>query len=148
MTDPKSRADARLEAALQDADQQDPRPYFRDALRRLKHHNADGFQAALHHFEEELVPAVAGEADPLLAWWAYGEMLASTLGSGRTMELDTTGRARPLSEVGTPTGLVLRIPDDAGAPTLVMRAPRELSSAQQGAIELLVAGRHVASAYG
>lgn len=148
MTDPKNRADARLDAALQDADQQDPREHYRRALRALKQVNPDGFQAALRYFEEELIPAVAGEADPLEAWADYGKMLARTLGAGRTVELDDTGRAGPVDDVRAAPGLVLHLPDDAARPAMVLRCPRTPTAAQQAAVELLVEGRQTASAYG
>ncbi len=148
MTDPRNRADARLDAALQDADQQDPREHYRRALRALKQVNPDGFQAALRYFEEELIPAVAGEADPLEAWADYGKMLARTLGEGRAVELDSTGRARPVYDVSAAKGLVLHLPDDASVPAFVLRCPRKPSPAQQASMELLVEGRQTASAYG
>ena len=147
MNDPKDRADARLEAALQDADQQDPRDHFRHALKVLKRANPDGFQDALRYFEEELTPAVAGEADPLDAWAEYGEMLADALGPGRTVELDSTGRARPVEDLKAARGLVLHIPDDAAVPAVVLRYPRRPSPAQRASHELLVQGRQAASAY-
>ncbi|MDX1673984.1 MAG: hypothetical protein R3314_04185 [Longimicrobiales bacterium] len=147
MTDPKTRADARLETALEDADQQDPRPHLREALRALKDRDPDGFREALRHFEEELTPAVAGEADPLDAWAEYGMMLARTIGAGRTVELDSTGRSRPVEDVRNATGLVLHVPDDASTPAIVLRYPREASPAQRASYELLVEGRQTASLY-
>ena len=147
MTDPKTRADARLETALQDADQKDPRPYYRDVLKALKDRDPDGFREALRYFEDELTPAVAGEADPLDAWAEYGMMLARTLGAGRTVELDSTGRARPVEDVRNASGLVLHVPDDTSAPAIVLRFPREPSPAQQASYELLVEGRQTASQY-
>lgn len=146
--DPKPRADARLEAALQDSAQADPRPLYRPALRHLKDRDRAAFDDALRYFEEELIPAVAGEADPLEAWLEYGRRLARALGDGRLLELDSTGRARPVPDPSAATGLVLHLPDDAGVPALVLRRPKALSKAQQAAIELLVDRRQTASAYG
>lgn len=148
MTDTKTRADARLEAALADADQADPRPLFRPALKYLRAHRPDAFQAALRHFEDELLPAAAGEADPLAAWLEYGRHLARALGDGRLVELDSTGRARPVTDPAVARGLVLHVPDDAGAPALTLRYPSEPSKAQRAAFELLVEGRQTASEYG
>ena len=147
MTDPRNRADARLETALRDTDRQDPRPHYRRALKYLRDRNPDAFQDALRYFEEELIPAVAGEADPLEAWLGYGRHLARSLGDGRLVELDSTGRARPVNDPTTARGLVLHIPDDASTPPLVLRCPTEPSKAQQAALELLVEGRQTASAY-
>ncbi len=64
------------------------------------------------------------------------------------MELDSTGRARPVGDISAARGLVLHIPDRPEAPVLVLRHPRELSAAQQAARELLVQGRQTASRYG
>ncbi|MFO7894902.1 MAG: hypothetical protein R6U63_14305 [Longimicrobiales bacterium] len=147
MTDLKTRADARLGAALQDADQQDPRPLYRPALKYLRARKPDAFSDALRYFEDELLPAVAGEADPLEAWLDYGRRLARALGDGRLLELDSTGRARPVEDPATARGLVLHIPDDAGAPALTLRYPTDPSPAQRAALELLVEGRQTASAY-
>ena len=147
MTDARTRADARLEAALQDADQKDPRPYYRHALRALKQRDAGAFDDALRYFEEELTPAVAGEADPLDAWAEYGRHLAEALGPGRTLELDSTGRGRPVRDLASARGLVVHLPDDAGTPAIVLRFPRQPSAPQRAAFELLVEGRQTASAY-
>ncbi|MFW6206564.1 MAG: hypothetical protein ACOC5J_01370 [Gemmatimonadota bacterium] len=146
--DPRTRADARLEAALQDADLADPRPRYREALRHLRDRDPDTFDEAIRYFENELIPAVAGEADPLAAWLEYGRRLARALGDGRLMELDATGRARPVTDPAEARGLVLHLPDDTGTPALALRHPKELSKAQQAAVELLVEGRQTASAYG
>lgn len=148
MTDPRTRAEARLEAALQDADCADPRPLYRRALRYLRDRQPEAFQAALDYFEEELIPAVASEADPLAAWLDYGRRLARALGDGRLVEMDSTGRARPVTDPAEARGLVLHLPDDATAPALALRCPRDPSKAQQATFELLVDGRQTASEYG
>lgn len=145
--DPKARADARLEAALDGATQRDPRPYYRHVLRYLKDRAPDAFQRSYRYFEEELVPRVAGEADPLEAWLDYGRALAGALGDGRTVEVDSSGRARSVSDLEKARGLVLHIPDSTDAPLLVLRCPREPSPAQKATHELLVEGRPAASAY-
>jgi hypothetical protein len=146
MTDDlQARADARLEDALADATLLDPRPHYRKALRHLKDRDPAAFEEALRYFREELVPAAARE-DPLEAWSAYGRFLARSMGPGRTVTLDATGRARPDADPGQ--GLVLHIPDDDGVPVLVLRYPRSASPAQRAAYELLVEGRQTASAYG
>lgn len=146
--DPKARADARLEAALDGATQRDPRPYYRHVLRYLKERDPEAFQRSYRYFESELVPRVAGEADPLDAWLEYGRTLARELGEGRTVELDSSGRARTVHDLGKAQGLVLHIPDAPDAPVLVIRCPGDPSAAQTAAHELLVEGRQAASAYG
>lgn len=147
MSDPKTRADARLETALQGADQRDPRPLYRPALRYLRDQRPDAFEDALRYFEDELIPAVAGDAEPLATWLEYGRRLARALGAGRLVELDSTGRARPITDPAEARGLVLHLPDDDAAPALALRSPKTPSPAQQAAYELLVEGRQTASAY-
>ena len=147
MSDPKARADARLETALNDADRRDPRPLYRPALKFLRDRRPDAFADALRYFEEELIPAVAGEADPLAEWLAYGRRLARALGDGRLLEIDSTGRARPVAGVEEARGLVLHVPDDDAAPALALHYPAEPSKAQQATFELLVEGRQTASTY-
>jgi hypothetical protein len=148
MDDLKTRAEARLDAALAEADVQDPRDHYRRALKALRQRDPDGFDAALRYFEEDLIPAVAGDADPIDTWIEYGTMLARTLGEGRTVELDGTGRARPVYDVKAARGLVLHLPDDTATPAFALRCPRTPTPAQQAALELLVDGRQTASAYG
>jgi hypothetical protein len=147
--DPKARADARLASALEDpAAPADPRPLFRPALRHLRERDPAAFDRAISHFETVLVPAVAGGAEPLAAWLEYGLLLADALGPGQTVEVDRTGRARPVSDPATATELVLRIPESEDAPCLVLRQPAGASPAQVATVELLVAGRVAASEYG
>lgn len=143
----RAQADARLETALAAADYRDPRPFYRFALKYLREHDEEGFRRALEYFEEELVPAVAEKADPLVAWGEYGALLGRTLGAGRIMELDSTGQARPVDSVTAARGLVLYLPDDPAPPVLVLRYPTNASAAQHAAYELLVTGRQTASAY-
>jgi hypothetical protein len=146
--DPRARADARLEAALEAGDTRDPRPFYRGALRHLRERDDEGFRQALRYFEEELVPAVAGNADPVAAWMEYGRVLARVLGAGRTVELDDSGRARVVESPAAARGMVLHIPEATDAPVLVLRYPKSASAAQHAAFELLVQGRQTASAYG
>jgi hypothetical protein len=149
MTDDlKSRADARLTAALSRAHAPaDPRPLYRPVLRHLRERDRAAFDRVIAHFEETLVPAVAGDADPVGAWLDYGLLLADALGAGRTVEVDRTGRARPVDDATTAGELVLRIPDAEDAPVVVLRHPAAASPAQVATVELLVAGRVTASAY-
>lgn len=145
--DATARATARLEAALEAADQRDPRPFYRGPLRYLRERDEGAFGRALRYYEEELVPAVAGETEPLAAWIEYGAVLARELGGGRTVELDGTGRARPVETVTEARGLVFHIPEAVDAPVLVLRYPANATPAQHAAYELLVEGHQTASAY-
>lgn len=147
--DLKTRADARLEAALETADLRDPRPLYRPVLRHLRARDAAAFERAIRHFDEALVPAVAGDADPVDAWLDFGQRLAEELGAGRLLRVDDSGRAESVdSPVSAGGGLVLFLPDDAATPTLVLRYPRDARPAQRATVELLAEGRVTASAYG
>jgi hypothetical protein len=145
--DRRARADARLEAALGGAGCRDPRPHYRRVLRHLKDRDEGAFRRATERFETELVPACL-DGDPIAAWLDYGLRLAEDLGDGRIMDIDGTGRARAADDPATATGLLLHIPEDAGKPVVVLREPREATAPQRAALELLVEGRVVASAYG
>jgi hypothetical protein len=143
----RERADGRLDAALKGGDVGDPRPFYRPALRYLRESDETAFRRALDYHEKELVPAVAGDADPLRAWADYGLVLARSLGPGRLADLDATGRARSVDSPDDAAGLLLYIPDAAAPPVLVLRYPAGASPAQRAAYELLVEGRQTASAY-
>lgn len=95
MEDIRARADARLEEALAAAGMADPRPACRDRLKALKAASSTAFARAVDHFEHTLVPAVAGGAEPLAQWLEYARVLAEASGPGRTVIVDSGGRARP-----------------------------------------------------
>jgi hypothetical protein len=146
--DLKSRADARLEEALERAPSlRDPRPFYRPVLKYLRERAPDSFAAALGHYDEVLVPAVAGGADPLACWLEYGRLLGRAMGPGQLVAVDGTGRAREVEDVAATEGLVLYLPDAGDAPALVMRCPRSGTPHQEAAFELLAEGRVIASAY-
>lgn len=146
MTDDlRARADARLESALESAPVRDPRPYLREILRHLKERDSGAFERAIAHFESTLVPAVAGEGDPLAEWLEYGRVLAALSGEGRIVAIDETGRATPVEsaeggDVPSDT-LLLYLPDATDTPAAVLRCPRDATPAQEASIGLLVQGR-------
>lgn len=144
--DPRARADARLEAALEGGDRLDPRPMYRPVLRYIKEQNPEAFRRALRYYDEELVPGSV-EGDPLAAWLEYGARLSAELGPGRLLDIDATGRARPIGAAAAGEGFVLFLPDSTVAPALVLRYPGSATTAQRAAMELLVEGRQTASAY-
>ncbi len=145
--DQRRRADERLESTLHASGLRDPRPFYRPVLRYLREHHPAAFARALEHYESVLVPGLADGGDALGAWLEYGLVLAAEVGPGRTLEVDETGRANACDDPGGGDGLVLHIPDDAGAPVLLLRYPAASSPAQDATVELLVAGRVTASAY-
>lgn len=147
MDDLRARADARLDSALRQQPVRDPRPFLRAALKHLRQRDRDAFDRAIRYFEDELIPAVAADADPLDRWLEYGRLLARLSGPGRTVEVDPTGRAMAARDEPGTDNLVLHLPDAAAAPAVVLRCPRETTPAQNASIELLILGRQTASAY-
>lgn len=141
-----AEADRRLEAVLAETGARDPRDYYRDRLRELKRVNALGYEDAIRHYHETLVPDVAsGRAAPLAAWTEYGRRLAEALAPGRTVSVDESGRAHPY-EAPDPERLVLHLPSDAGARALLVGLPASLSPAQRATFDVLVSGKQRPSA--
>ncbi len=140
MDDPRALADLRLAEALAASGLEDPRVLYRDRLRQLRTSDPAAFSRALEYFEGTLVPAVAGGADPLAAWIGYGTFLAELPGRGRTIAVDSSGRARPY-EPPPDKALILFLPDDGRRPVEVLLGPSERSPAQQATVDLLVRGR-------
>lgn len=148
MTDPqKARADARLDAALDGGGVRDPRPLYRPILRLLRERDPESFDRSVRYLEEELVPAVAADADPLAVWLGYGRRLAEAVGPGRAVDIGPSGRAHTLEEGATPRGLLLYLPDDDTLRAFVLRYPAPATRAQDATFELLVEGRVTGSAY-
>jgi hypothetical protein len=138
----RARADARLEQVLAETGRSDPRGYYRDRLRTLRERDPAAFRQATGHFEEVLLPRVAGgDADPLEEWLEYGRLLAQLEEPGRTVAIDRRGRARSYGRPAAPDALILHLPDDAGAAALVVGLPPELSAAQRATYDLLVRRR-------
>ncbi len=135
------RAAARLETALGDASAFDPRGPYRTALRALKESRPEAFREALRYYEEVLLPQVAAERDPLEAWLSYGRRIAELSGGGRYVAVDPSGRALDGSDERDPDSLLLYLPDQATAATILLAGPAELSDAQQATVDLLVLGR-------
>jgi hypothetical protein len=135
----KSRAEARMDAALLESEFGDPRPAYRERLRYLREQQPDAFGAALAYYEETLVPLVAAEdSEPLLAWAEYGRRLAELTGPGKTFAIDASGRARPQRSQAQPDQLMLHVPEDAALPVLPLAVPRQLTPAQTATLDLLV----------
>lgn len=138
----RARADARLEAALDRAGVEDPRPFFRERLRLLKERNPRVYEEARRHFETEVLPRVAMEdSDPIAEWIEYGRRLGEWTAPGKTYAIDATGRARTYAPPLDPGHLVLHIPDDTHEPALILSMPRAPSLPQQATCDLLVRGR-------
>lgn len=135
-----AEADARLARALEGSGLADPREPLRRRLRELK--GTPAYDEAVRHFEERLVPGVAGgELEPLSAWLDFARHVARLAGDGREVAVDRTGRASP-HEGDLPSGaMLLHLPRSDADPALPLRVPREPSAAQRAALDLLVEGR-------
>lgn len=140
MDDPRTIAERRLAEALAASAVEDPRVLYRDRLRQLRAEDPAAFARALDYFENTLVPAVAGDSDPLSAWLAYGTFLAELPGRGRTLAVDAGGRARPY-QPPPDASLILFLPEDGRRNVEVLFGPRQRSPAQQATVDLLVSGR-------
>jgi hypothetical protein len=149
--DEKKRAEAnrRFDEALEKTGARDPRDFYRKALRELKPVNATGYEKAVSHFQEVLVPSIAnGEAEPLWAWREYGRLIAEVTAPGRTVAVDATGRSRPFAPEMPMDLLVLHLPDTKGARAILVSLPAEPTPPQKATFDLLVAGKHRVSAPG
>lgn len=140
MDDPRAFADQRLADAVAAASMEDPRALYRDRLRQLRASDPDAFARALYYFENTLVPAVAGGAEPLAAWMEYGTFMARLPGRGRVVAVAADGRARPY-EPPPRADLMLFLPEDGRRFPEVLLAPAAPSPAQQATVDLLVRGR-------
>jgi len=139
----KSEADRRTEEALQAQGARDPRDFYRKALRGLKETNPDGYEKAVHHVQDMLMPGIAsGEVEPLLGWREYGRLIAQVAADGRTVAIDRTGRQEPYRPDCSMDRLVLHLPDAKGAKAILVSLPPNLSSAQRATHDLLVQGKH------
>jgi hypothetical protein len=142
MSDPlAAQADRLLEAALAQSGARDPREFYRERLRELKRANAAGYEDAIRHYADTLVPEVAsGRMEPLAAWTEYGRILAAALAPGRTVSIDAGGRAHAYDGPERER-LILHLPADQGARALLVGLPATLSAAQRATFDVLVSGR-------
>lgn len=135
--DIKSRAEERLLGAAAEGGFADPRPALRQRLRDLKETGGAGFQQALRHYQEQVVPELAS-GDALAAWIEYGAWLGGLSGAGRVLALDALGAAHPYQPPPAAGTVVLHVPDDTAVGVLLLIAPDAPSAAQRAALDLLV----------
>ncbi len=96
------------------------------------------FGEATRRYEEHLVPTLASDGeDPVTAWLEYGCWLAQRVSPGEVVEIDATGRARPVRQMQAEGMLYLHLPSDPKRKALVILAPREPSRPQKETIALL-----------
>ena len=135
-------ADGILEEALERTGARDPREFYRERLRELKRASHEGYADAVAYYRDTLIPSVAnGTSDPLEAWTEYGRRLAEAVVPGRTVEVDATGLARAYSSPAPGDRLVLHLPEDARARTLLVALPAQLTPAQRATYDVLVSGK-------
>lgn len=141
--DQKSSADQALEAALKATGASDPRSDHRQTIRGLRDANPEAYQAAVSYYQDVLVPSIAsGEADPLKAWRDFGGRLAELTASGRTVEIDGTGRARPCTDDPPLDSLVVHLPEGRGSTrAILVSRPIQPTPAQEASYQLLVLGK-------
>lgn len=141
----KKEADRRFDEALEAAGARDPRDFYRDLLRKLKDRDAEAYERAVDHFQEDLIPGIASkEREPLRAWMEYGRKLAEWLVEGRTVEIDETGRSRahdPSEGDEWSDTMVLHLPNGGKEKAILVSLPAEPTRAQRATYDLLVAGK-------
>jgi hypothetical protein len=134
-------AGSRTDEALQRSGLADMRPAYRRLLVRLKSSDPAAFEEASRRYRDELEPSIAGgDVDPIAAWLEYGIWLAGRFATGRLLEIDSSGRARPCNS-GSPPGfgvMVLHVPEDDRAPAIVLAIPSTPSAPQRETADLLV----------
>ena len=141
-SDPKQAAEARFAEALTATGARDPRDYYREKLRELKHNSPDGYAEGVAYYQKTLIPSIAGgEADPLEAWRDYGLLIARLTAPGRPVAVDQAGRSRPFQPPGDPADMVLHLPDKSGERPILVTLPAEPSEAQMATFDWLVSGR-------
>jgi hypothetical protein len=135
--DERTRADTRLQQAAAEAGCDDPRPPLRSRLRELKEVNPAAFERALAHYEQTVLPGLAGADEPLGHWVDYVRFVGELASPGRVVAIDGSGRAVPY--LAPESGwLVLFLPEDAGSPVLVALVAASPTPAQRATVDLLV----------
>ena len=138
----REEADRRFAEAMEATGARDPRDFYRQALKDLKESNPAGYDRAVGHFQNVLVPAIAsGETEPLGAWREYGRLIAEVTAPGKTVEIDETGKSRPYVPESPLERLVLHIPEERGRRAILVSLPPKPSLAQRATFELLVRGK-------
>jgi hypothetical protein len=138
----QATADHAFGRRIEETGARDPREFYRRLLRDLRQEDEAGYTEMVRRYEEDVVgPVARGEVDPLEAWLRFGSALAERLHEGRTVVVDESGRATPLSGAPSWEDLVLHLPRGRGMRALPVGIPPEPSAAQRATLELLVQGR-------
>lgn len=140
--DQTAEADRRFAARLAETGARDPREHYRTLLKELKEEAPEGFAELSERYRSEVVPRSADpEHDPLEIWLEYGLDLAEARATGRSVEIDASGRAGPVSRPARWSTLILHLPDEKRARAIPVSIPPEPTPAQKATVDLLVQGR-------
>jgi hypothetical protein len=140
-SDDRARAEARLEQKVRESGARDPRKFYEERLAELAERDPRAHKDALEYAERTLYPTVAsGDADPVAAWTEFGRRLADAAASGKTVNVDGSGRSSPYSNPAPSDVLVLHLPQ-AGGRAMLVALPKELSEAQRATYDWLVSGK-------
>lgn len=142
MSDLQQRASALFDEARERAGlRDDPRDHYRDRLKQLRSSDPESYDELVVYFRERLLPSIVDEGvDPLNAWRAYGLEIARRTQDGRTVSIDTTGKAVPFEANDPLDRLILHLPEKNNVRALVVGLPPRLSGAQQAVHDWLVSG--------
>jgi len=142
--DPKLHelADRRLEEELETSGAVDPRPGCRELLVALRGRDQDLYDDAVREYHGAVVRAIAEEgAPPLECWLSFGVHLARLAHPGRTVVIDSTGRAGEYRPPPSWSDLILHLPEQTSVRALAVGVPSGPSPAQQATHDLLVLAR-------
>jgi hypothetical protein len=78
------------------------------------------------------------DSDPLGEWLEFARVLAELTTPGRAVWIDATGRSSDYERPVPPDALVLHLPENPGAPAILLGLPPDLSPHQRAAYDLLV----------
>lgn len=138
--DPGTAANRILLEAIKDMGAPDPREIQRTRLLELRRINADGYREALAYYRKELVPAIAGGADPIATWTEYGCRIAGLTVAGTTLSVGRDGLSARYRSPAAAEELVLHLPHGEGR-ALLVALPPDLSPAQDATVAFLVKER-------
>ncbi|HET7274034.1 MAG TPA: hypothetical protein VFI91_02575 [Longimicrobiaceae bacterium] len=134
----RKTADKRLDEALAGGGARDHRDMYRDRLKALRTQDESAFRRALEYYDNTLVPNVAREgSDPLSEWLEYGRFLADLAVTGTTVQVDSTGRAKPYEPPAGAESLILHLPTSPREAALAVGIPLSPSPAQMATYQLL-----------
>jgi hypothetical protein len=138
---PSEEADRLLDEELARTGARDPREFYRERLRELRSADPTGYEQAVGYYRDVLIPGIAsGKIAPLVGWSEYGQRLAAARAPGRTVSIDSSGRARDF-EAERRDDLALHLPENGGTRAILVALPGELSSAQRATYDVLVSGK-------